>query len=236
MDYISSKWTAFRENLPSAIAYLLIYYGRNALTVITIVATTMTLFSKTEKYTENEKAILPPLLYMVVLFLLFSSVNYYIPRYLLCIFPPFIITCIVLTEKGFCRFPALRNLAYVGLCATFLFFYFQPAKNGDIDWSPSIRTDLAMVRYCEKEGLQDKHIFATSVLRIDFQEEHAGYLSGGRFSNIQSEFDQDTEYCIFTGDENDEALFNGLKSTNKLVLIKRCSEKYAWNELYKVIK
>jgi hypothetical protein len=139
-------------------------------------------------------------------------------------------------DRAFGKLKIMRNLAVIGLCTTALFFYFQPAKNGDIDWSPSIRTDLAVVQYCEQAGLRDRHIFTTSVLRIDFHEPYAGYLSGRPFGNVQSEFTNETEYCIFSGDESGGELLNTIRSNNHLELMRRFTEKYAWREIYRVVR
>lgn len=237
MQYISSRWTDFQENLPTAATYMFIYYGRNAFSVLVILSLISCIFFQKQTFTIAQRKILAMFGCYIVAYLMFSSINQFIPRYLLCAFPPFIIAGAALIDKVVVWRFWIRDLVLVGLCGTALFFYFEPGKrNGDIDWSPSIRTDLAVVRYCERAGLSNSHIFAPAVLRIDFQEPYAGYLSGQRFKNIQYEVNGKTEYCIFNGDEYDEGLANTLKNNNHMVLVKRFSEKYAWKELYKVVR
>lgn len=237
IGYISSRWTDFKQNLPGGIEYLLIYYGRNAFTLLIIIAV---IYSYSKRHRNNAsgnfRKIAPVFGCYIIFYLLFSSVNVFIPRYLLCIFPPFIIIGAALTERAFTSFRLLYPLAIAGICAACIYFYSIPLPGGDRNYAPSVKTDLAMVRHCELLGLQEKHIFTTSVLRLAFNDVYAGYVTGKPFTDIQWEFDKNTEYCIFSLDEYDASLFDKIKRENDLQLIKRFRDSYAWCELYKVVR
>lgn len=234
MDHISSSLKVFPENLQNEAAYLFIYYGRNGISIFVIISLIWILTLPKFGFTQNEKKILPVLSLYIVLYLVFSALNFYIPRYLMCAFPPFIIIGSVLADKVFARFKLIYPLIITGIAVTCLFFYFQPKKYGDMDYSPSVNTDLQMVRYCEQMGLQDKKIFTTTLIRYALNEPYTGYLSAGKFSNVQWEFSGDTEYCIFSADEYDSDLFSKIKKENRLELVKRFEAQYAWCELYKI--
>ena len=237
MDYLSSQWTTFTKNLPSASAYLSIYYGRNGFSFLVIAAAITILATKRKYFEGEEKKVLTALCCYVAMYLVFSSVNYYIPRYLLCAFPPFIIAGAVVVDKAFARIRIAYPLAIAGIASTCLYFYCNhTGTEGDRDYSPSIKANMQVVSFCEQQRLNDHFIFTTCVLRYSFNEPCVGFLSGTAFTHIQWEFDSKTEYCVFSKDEYDEGLINGLKSHNDLQLIKRFDQGEAWCELYRVVK
>lgn len=235
MDYISSSWKNFKEALPSAAAYLFIYDGRNGFSFFIIISLLIILFLRRIKFTLNEKKIIPALSIFIIFYLIFSSVNYYIPRYLMCVFPPFYIIGAILITKVFSQLKVIFPLIIAGLVITSIFFYAKHKTFGDMDYSPSVTTDLQMVNFCEKQNLYDKYIFTTTLLRSDLSEPYDGYLSGRKFNHIQWEFSKETEYCIFDADENDTVLINNIKRENKLELINRFERKYAWCEIFRVV-
>jgi 4-amino-4-deoxy-L-arabinose transferase-like glycosyltransferase len=234
--YISAHWIDSKENLPSAFAYMFIYYGRNGISLFVILSAIIIGIKRQSKYAETERRILPALALFVVFYLLFSSVNYYIPRYLLCAFPPFIMVAVVLLDRAFAGLKAIYPLVILGICVTCIFFYFNQGPSGDNDYRSHVKTDLAMVNYCESEHLNDKKIYAPSVLRIDLSEPYAGYLSGRPFTNLQAAIDDGTEYCIFTQEEDDEATTKSIKQRYHLVPLKSFKERFARCELYQVIR
>ena len=236
MGYIVSASMHFTETLLSAAAYVFIYYGRNGLSFFIIVSLILIFFAKRTAFLQKERRIITAVSFFIILQLVFCAVNFYIPRYLLCVFPLFCIVATVVIDKAFSNFKLIYPLIVTGLMITGIFFYTRPKASGDIDYSPSIITDLQMVRFFEQQHLSDAHIFTTCVLRYDLCEPYAGYLSGEKFRNVQSDFSGDTEYCVFSADENDLALFDKIKRENKLVLVQRFEKKYAWCEIYKVIR
>jgi hypothetical protein len=74
------------------------------------------------------------------------------------------------------------------------------------------------------------------VLRIDFQEPYAGYLTGSSFTHIESGFSDSTAWCINSSEEDETDLYSQLKSTHKLELVKRIEIGNAWSEVYKVVR
>jgi hypothetical protein len=235
-QYISNQWVAFKDNLPSAAAYLFIYYGRNGYIIFVIISLLTIRFFRPAKYSINEKAILPAFGIFIVFYLMFSSVNFYIPRYLLCIFPPLFIAVAVLIDKAFSGIKVIYPLIMIGCWVTSLYYYHNQVAGGDNDYSPSVKAAKAMVRYCEQNRLNDTHIFAPTVLRIDFTMPYAGYLEDSPFTAIQYEFDASTEYCIFTSDEDGKSTLEQLAKDNKFKLVNRSEIGYAWCELYQVIR
>ena len=172
----------------------------------------------------------------IILFLLFSSVNYFIPRYLLCIFPPFILISTALIDQTCSRYKIIYPIIIAGIAVTCLIFYNIQKKNEDSDYSPCVKTDIQVVHFCEEEHLQNAFLFVPSVLRIDFNEPAAGYLTADKFSNIEWEVSEKTQYCIFSSDEFDNDLFIKIGHEHILVLVKEFELGYAWRKIYKVAK
>jgi 4-amino-4-deoxy-L-arabinose transferase-like glycosyltransferase len=234
MKYLSSKWDSFSVNLPSGAAYLFIYFGRNGLTIFVIIALAAIAKSKKTYFSLDQKKIISALSLYIILYLLFSSVNYYIPRYLLCALPPFIIVGSVLIEKVFSRFKFVYPIIIAGLAATFIFYYANTTNYGDMDYTPSVTADLKIVSFCEQHQLYDSSIYATTVLRIDFTDSCAGYLTGKQFKNIQSDFSDKTRYCIISNDEPDDDVYNLVKNNSQYRMIKRTQESNKWREIYEL--
>jgi len=235
LDHVSFSWRNFTETLPSAAAYSFIYYGRNGFSIFFIISLLVIFIFRKIKFTQNEKKVISFFSVFIASYLIFSSVNYYIPRYLMCIFPPFYIIGTVLIDKAFSRIKIIYPLVISGLIITSIFFYLQPRRYGDMDYSPSVNTDLQMVEFCEKQKLYDEHILVRGLLSGDLTEAYDGYLSGKKFNHIEWGFSGETEYCIFSGDEDNNAEFDKIKNEHKLELIKRFEQKYAWCEIYKVV-
>lgn len=236
MNYMASQWMKITSDLPSALAYLFVYDGRNGISAFILVALSMLAFTKRKTAIGNTGRIFLCFVIFIAGYVLFSAVNYYIPRYLLCCFPVFIVLAAALMERALGQWRIILWLSVAGLVVTHLFYYMQPKKIGDTDYSYAVRKDLAVVQYCEAQHLHDAHILANSVLRIDFQEPYAGYLTGSSFTHIESGFSDSTAWCINSSEEDETDLYSQLKSTHKLELVKRIEIGNAWSEVYKVVR
>jgi len=220
MDYISSTFNNYAKNIATVSAYSFIYDGRNGFSIFIIISILAIFISRKIKFTQNEKKIIPALSGFIIFYVVFCTLNYYIPRYLMCIFPPLYIVGTVLIDKVFSRIKIVFPLIIIGLMTTSIFYYTQPKASGDIDCSPAINTDLQMVIFCEQQHLYDNHIFARGLFSLDLCQPNAGYLSGEKFNHIEWAFCDNTGYCIFSGEESNNELFNALKKEYKLELMK----------------
>ncbi len=234
--YISSNWTSFTSNLPSAAAYLVIYYGRNGFTFFVLLSLIFITVKRQIRLTENEKRALYAITSFIVCYLLFSSVNFYIPRYLLCVFPPFVIAGSVVINKALHQFRAIFPLIIIGISSTCLYFYIHQRAGGDNDYRPSIKVALEMVRCCEQKQLQNQKILAPCVVRINLSQPFAGYLSGSAFTGLQAEVTPETAYYITSSDEFDKAEFDRISSGYNLTLLRKFEYDYAWVSLYQLVR
>ena len=222
------------DNLPKAMAYLTINDGRNMLSLFIVIALIVSLL-KRNRLSANEKKIFSCFCCYLVSFLVFTSMNFYMTRYMLCLLPPFIIMGTVVIDRAFSKVRFLYMGAIIVITCAALLPFISKKNVQDLNCAYSVRTDHRMVAYCEQKNLYDTCIFTTSVLCYDFTDPYTGYLSGSkRFTNVGLQFSGKTAYCIFSTDQYDPDLFERIKKENKLVLIQRYEQGYAWCELYKV--
>ena len=220
--------------LPKAAAYLTINDGRNMLTLFIVIALIVSLL-KRNRLSPNEKKIFSCFCCYLLSFLVFTSMNFYMTRYMLCLFPPFIIMGATVIDRVFFKLRFIYTAVVIVITCAVLLPFISKKNVQDLNCAYSVRTDHRMVAYCEQKNLYDTCIFTTSVLCYDFTDPYTGYLSGSkRFTNVGLQFSGKTAYCIFSTDQYDPDLFERIKKENKLVLIQRYEQGYAWCELYKV--
>jgi 4-amino-4-deoxy-L-arabinose transferase-like glycosyltransferase len=238
-DNINTNWQSVFEKIPEIVAYFFLYYGRNGLTFFVTISVGFLAIKKRLKFYGDERLVFTIFPIFILLFIIFSAINYYyIPRYLLCAFPPFIILSVSIVDKAACHIhlratKLIYLIVIVSLAATDLYLY-STRFEGDNDYSPAVKVDLQMVQWCEQQKLFDSYIYANCIMRYDFNEPYTGYTSGKAFSHIEWQPSKNTQYFIFTKDENDPPLYDKIKADYHLKLIKRFKEGYAWVELYQV--
>jgi hypothetical protein len=143
----------------------------------------------------------------------------------------------VLIDHTFSRFKFVYPVLIFGLIVANIYLYIDVVNpGGDTDYSHSIQLDQQVVSYCEQQNLQDKNIFTPTVLRIDFAEPVAGYLSGKPFTKLDWAVFYNTEYCIFSSDDYNSVTHDEIMSGHKLQLMQRFEKKNAWREIYKIVK
>jgi 4-amino-4-deoxy-L-arabinose transferase-like glycosyltransferase len=233
-SYIRDQWMSFTDTLPNAAAYLFIYDGRNGLSFF-ILASCVLLVTRRKGLTDLERKIILCFGLFLSFFLAFSSVNFYIPRYLSCAFPPLMIVASVVIVKAFRKAPAVVCLIVAGLAVTHVYYYRQIKDAGDIDYFDTLVAHQQAVHYLEQKKLNDRYIL-TSVIKIALEEPCAGYLSSKPFSHIQASFDDHTEYCVATSDDDQHQMYDQIMQRHKLVLLQRFGNRRGWSEIYQVVK
>jgi hypothetical protein len=230
LGFISFGVEVWSEKLPAAFSYLFIYWGRNSISLFVILACLFLLFKK-EKFNLPEKNILLTCGVYIVLYLVFSAINFFIPRYLIAIFPPMLISAAFLLDKAFSRFKFLLPSVVSIAAATCIYFTFFGRKS-ELAYRDSVVCHRQVVEFCEKTNLRDSYIFTHFIMRVDLSEPVAGYLSGQKFTNVQYELDGKTQYWIVSSDELDHDQYERLKKS--AVLLKRFEYGKAWSELYRI--
>ncbi len=212
-------------------AYLFIYQGRNLLTLIALIGLIF-YFIRKKKFREDSHVTFLLLLF-VLGFLLFSSINFFSNRYILCILPAFVFITIGVFFKLI-----TNKIVYLSFIIILVFsqvHQFNKLTNSDhnIGYVNAVKAYQSVINYCIDNNLQDKSIYAYFITRTNMTNPYAGYVEKGQeFSNVLSEFSPDTDYYIFSNFDSDK---NSLENRNKpyLKLIKKFEYRQAWIELYK---
>lgn len=234
LSYINLK--EFAGRLDGYSSYLFILMGRNLLTVFGLIALIWLIIRK-ESQLKDKRPILFVLLLFVVTYLLFSSVNFYSPRYILSILPYMImiwVYFIVTVTKKYHK--AFTILLFTVIAANNLHFTLN--KRGGHDHTLgyrdliSVYSDIA--QYCEEIEIYDSSIYAHFLMYNNLTNPDLGYLGNGKgvFTNIQNKFTEETEFAIISSSELDKNAYETIRK--KGLLMKRFEQKGCWSELYKM--
>lgn len=230
LDYISFDPIKIIRVLKSSTGILLTRYGRNIISVITILSILLILLRK-EKI-ENGKILLL-LVFQIVILTFFSSVNFYTYRYMLPAFPLFILFCTIIFEqavkfKKWIQYPFL-----ILMIAVPLFFTITKKGKTDIDFGYSSYLPLhkEMVVFCENQNWFDKDFAAEFNMVLALRDPFTGYHisdSGFKTKHLPELENIDIVILDSTG-EWKQLPENQMKNFK---LIKRFENKNDWGEIY----
>ncbi len=234
LNLISFNSNYFFDTLNSYVSILFIYQGRIVLTSILLLTIILKIFFKLGyRLSEDKKEIFSIFIIFFVCYLIFSSLNFFSPRYILCLLPLFIISTsyfIYDTFKNKRIFQILSLIITITVC-----FYFCTQKtlthDHDLGYLNAVKVHKEVVQYCEKEKIYNKKILTHFLMRIDLTNPYSGYLSGQAFNNIVDKMSDDVEFCIFSNMEY-IPYFDEIKKNYDLKLIKKFEKNNAWTEIY----
>ncbi len=217
-------------------AFLFIYQGRNALSTILIVSLIFLLIRrKKNKPVNPEKKVIYFLLIFIVVFLFFSASNFYSPRYLLSILPPFVLLVVHFYFKAFGNIkwmlvPGLALLIGVG---GYFCIHKKAINDQSLTYVDAIQVSRDAVKFCEEKNLFEKNILADFLMRTYLTNRYCGYLNTkSAFTNVSYEFSGNVDYVIILSFENDN-FFESIRQNPAFSLVKRFDESIAWCEIYK---
>ncbi len=226
--------TTIFEKFKNYSAFLFIYQGRNLLSFLLIACLVIFFFIKKNKLTSTKSKIIFLLSIYIIFYLIFSSANFYSPRYLLSIFAPFVIIFSfflieIFSDANRIIYPVVLSIVGVG---GYFCFDKKHVSDHSLSYVDAVEVSLEMTNYCQAEHLQDKNINANFLMRTYLTDKYAGYVLPERiFKNVQEEATNETEYLIQTSFEKSETI-EQLKSSKKWELLKRFEKNYSYCEIY----
>jgi len=187
---------------------------------------------------DQQKEIVITFLLFTVLYIGFCSVNFYTVRYLLSVFPMVMILVTYFLVEMLEDFVFARYIVICMVLWSIGNFTRNDTSVGDIGmgYSDEVKVHQEVINFCEAENLQEKAIFSSFLLRTNMANKDIGYVNKSVFKNVMWEFNDNTEYCVFTNVEYEPGYFDSIKNNNNLELIKRAEINQAWAEVYKVIR
>lgn len=233
--YISGdniSWMVFSEKLKNYFAYIFIYQGRNILSIGLIVAIAVILYRKIQITAEHKRIILPAIIFSI-LYLVFSSLSFYSPRYMLSIFPFLAIISSYLVYSAMEKKPVIYPALLICIAGASVFYCFN--KKRVVDHSPGFADGIAVtqnaIAYCEAENMFDKKIYSSFLVRMHLTHPEHGYLSGNKIFEVVDNLDTSVRVCIFPSFERDETS-SLIKHEGSFKLVKRFEKNYAWCDIY----
>lgn len=216
-------------------SYLFIFMGRNLLTLFGLAALIFLLIRRDHALFEKKK-VLYIISFFIISYLLFSSFNFYSPRYLLSILPFSIMIWVFLIRSAVRKY----NIAITIIIFTIIIInnlYFTINKRGGDDntlgYRGLIHVQQEMVSYCEEDSLYRKNIYTNFLMINDLTNNDLGYLkSDSTFYNVSSNLTSNTQYAIISSNELDKPIYEEIKEKGKL--IKRFEQNGSWTELYQL--
>jgi 4-amino-4-deoxy-L-arabinose transferase-like glycosyltransferase len=216
-------------------AFLFIYQGRNALSLMLIVSLIFYFTTKQNVFKNKSKmeAICLLIIY-ITCFLLFSAFSFYSPRYLLCIMPAFILLVLHFYLEAFKNINWLLAAGLTVMTVTGLYFCIHKKAVNDhsMTYQDGIKVSENVISFCEENHLYERNIFANFLMRTYLTNKYCGYLKTVKpFSNVFYNYSDSIEYVIIESYE-EEDIFQSLRKDPKLSLVKRFESGIAWSEIY----
>ena len=209
-------------------AYLFIYQGRNLL-FFTGIAALLILLVLRKKLQQVELIIF--FLAFIFIFLLFSSVNFFSNRYIICVIPLFLILIAGLLSQVI----AVNRLFLIVL-PLFVVVQIQlinKKSNADHDlgYRDAVVVNTQIIDYMQKENLREKPVMAYFIARYLLTNHYSGYVEQGKaFSRVTDEF-SNAEYYLFSNfDMSPE--YNARMNNSDIEVVKRYERGKAWVALY----
>ncbi len=226
------------EKLKNYSAYLFIYQGRNAISALLIISAVIFFFVRKKSWDSIHKKVVSLLSIFIVLYLAFSSANFYSPRYLLSILVPFIVVSVFFFDAVFSERKVLYYSFFIVVAVVQVTFCLKRNHVSDhsLSYTDAIEVSKNMTDFCAKENLYSKNIYCSFLMHTYLTDKYAGYITDGKlFDKVQYSASEQTQYYIQLSYEKDE-LIEQLKAQKKIVRLLRFEKNYAWSEIYAVEK
>lgn len=158
----------------------------------------------------------------IVAFSLFSAVNFYTERYLLCLIPLIAVVFFPALEFALRGYP---KPVFVGLALCILIPIAwsigkqSGIKDVNLNYADDIRVRQRVIRLCESMGLYDDPVAGSFLDQYYMTDPLLGYLSSKPvFTNVQSSVGADTHYAVVssttTAEDLERAQRYGMKVLN----------------------
>ncbi|CAN5175381.1 hypothetical protein BH09BAC5_BH09BAC5_23000 [soil metagenome] len=207
IGFIDLSFHAIKSKLWTAIfGQLFVFNGGIFLTISFVLAAAFLIIKKI-----NIPAIQKRSLFVILLFsgcfIIFSSLNYYSPRYILCLYPLLFLCAAFFITEAFTRFtvyiPASLILC-LAIVQSWYTFNFKTILDSDLGYVDAVTTQKQAIHWCLENGYREKEIFAQHQLERGMTSDAAGFIDKDEiFLHISNQILPQTKLFIFTCSEHD---------------------------------
>jgi 4-amino-4-deoxy-L-arabinose transferase-like glycosyltransferase len=227
--------TEVLDRLKGYSSFLFIGYGRNLLTFGALAALVYAVIRKI-RIERAEYNVVAVLLLFMSLYILFLSVNFYSPRYLLSIVPVFILISVFIIIRVTEKFPVAGYAVLLLLLANNLWFTFSYRRDADhnLGFADATEVHREMVRYLDSQKWQSRHIATHFLMSYYLTHPDAGYIPKGReFFHVATGISDSTSVAIISSTEYTKKFMESIKQRNP-VLVRRFEKRGSWSEVYMI--
>lgn len=212
--------------------YLFIYVGRNGLFFLSLICTGIIVYkSRATGYRFPKGHHVSLMLILLIGFLLFSSINFYSNRYMLCMFP--LISLLASAAFYYAKpgIKLLHPLLVVVTSVTCLYFSLTNLKDSDhsMGYSNAVRTQLAAIRFLKAEVDCETPIATTHLMQENMRIHYPDYVTPEEaFTGITKDING-ADWMVFSSNES----YFKPEDLSGLTLVKRYEEGQAWCEVFR---
>lgn len=187
-------------------AQLFIFMGGIFTSIVVVIATLIFFIRKMSLSSVHRRFIGVMLLFMIC-FIAFSSLNYYCPRYILCLYPFwFVIAAFIFLEalKGIPKFIPATILVIIAIIQCWYTFNFKTNTDDNLGYVDVVKTQKEAIQWCVKNGYRDKDIFTLHQMERAMMSDAGGFVEADEiFSSVSNQATPHTSLFIFTCNERD---------------------------------
>jgi hypothetical protein len=236
-DHVSFiRVDAVLNRLTGYLNYLLWSSGRNVLTILTTTALVVLGIRKKRAIQSPATGPAAAIGLFALFYLMFSSLNFYSPRYLLSVLPLLLLLAVHLWVRATEHIPHwLSPVLALGLVAhsTLTLYTSRASHDHTVGFRDAIHVHRQMVAYCEDRGLMQKPIATHFLMKYNLTRPELGYLRvDAPFSHIDTYANPNARYAIFSSMELDSEAYRRAKQTGTLLQAFR--RHTSWCELYEL--
>lgn len=171
-------------------------------------------------------------------YIIFSSLNFLSNRYLMITLPVFIMIVVHFVDSAINT--KLLRISFLIIVAVILIIpSTKREKNLDVNFGfvDAVKVHHRVKEFCEHNMDKEAKIYTHFLINLTLTKPYVGHFDKGEkpFKNVGSNFQSDTEYCIFSNMEHFK-VFDKVKKENNLRLIKHFKQNNAWTKIYKVVE
>jgi len=172
----------------------------------------------------------------IIIYMLFSSINFFTARYLLSLFPFIIILGTWIILKALQNVPYLKIITVFMLMVLLSYYSFvgnQTEYDTSLGYKNTVLVQKQVVNYAEEMQWQQQSIYSEFLMQYYLSIPDLGYLNDKKhpFVNISNNTLKAHDFYIFCSNENDP-FCDIIKNSPDIMLLKRFQNKKAWVEVY----
>ncbi len=172
-----------------------------------------------------------------ILYLVFSSINFFTNRYLLLLVPLMVIyfSYYIKTSIQFRPYlPYTWALVIVVLMICNVIFYCNSLGDDSPKYIHGIRLEQEMVKYMEQQHLQKSNIYSNFTMTVALHDKDCGFLTGDSiFTNLAVDLNKNTEYVVYTNVDFDTLWWKRSDTLPNFKIVKKFDYGIAHGRLFK---